>query len=124
MINNDLPFLLSNRFVLTLLVLLSEFGRTHSGMLLEFNVEVVYIFIAYHFSNLIYLVLCGEENVLGSFHSDTVEVGVEVYAQLLVEDLAKIRAVISEERGDIFKSNVGLIIVIDIIYNITDDAVS
>ena len=84
-------------------MLFSVFCRTHTGIFLELDVEVINVLIADHLGNLVNLYLTSLKDILCLVDPYAVEVGIEVRTKLLAEDLTEVRAVVAEEGCDIFK---------------------
>ena len=84
------------------LVFLSEFGGTLTNILLKLDMEVINVAVTYLLGDTVYLKVFFHQHFLRALNSDMVHVGIKILAHFLAEYLAKIGAVVSKERCNIF----------------------
>ncbi len=86
--------------------------------------EIVHVPVSYLFRYFIdFYVLLGKKS-LGMLDAPVVDVGIEVFSDLLGEELAEVGAVVSEERRDGLELDIVLVIVVNIVQDVIEDRIS
>ncbi len=79
--------------------------------------KVVYIGVSDHFRNFIHLILVQQKQTLCLGDPYAVKVVVEVFASVLMKNLAEICAVISEDIRKLFKPKLTAVVGLNVLYN-------
>lgn len=105
-------------------IFFAEFCGAFPDIFSELFVEVVYIAVAYSFGNFVHLIIVLKQQCLGMFNSNVVHVGIKAFTNGFIKNLPKVGAVVSKQRCNRFELNVALVIVVDVVQDIIQNAVA